>query len=451
MRGAGRLAIMASAWLAASPVALAAPRLSVGPVRGDPKGALPTQLATALCRTFECVLWPEVSSQRAPDLARARAQRVAGLLTGAVQPRAAGAAGSTGATVTLSLLTTSATPARTWSFPLTSAGALQATALSQLERDLRGLLEPPAAPPRPAAAATAAPTATAAAAVAPRAPPPPQPVEPRPAAPAGPPPDHATPAAEPAATRPRSTGGAPAATAPYLSAELGPFWAQRKLSYGGLSTMTGTLLASEASAIVGLRLRVEGFPAARSESPHLRGAGLLLDYARSIGLETAAPSGTKAATTASRLELGATWRAPPLTSLDLVLTPRLSYLAQQYTASPTIAGLPDADLSGLRLGLDAEAPVTPGVSVLLGAGWVRWLSARELIKGSPAYFPGGSAWALELEAGASLALSGPLSLRLLGEYASTRYALDADPSGTYAATSAEDRLLSLRAMLQGRY
>ena len=44
-----------------------------------------------------------------------------------------------------------------------------------------------------------------------------------------------------------------------------------------------------------------------------------------------------------------------------------------------------------------------------------------------------------------------LAVRLLGTYASTRYTLDPDPTGTYAATGAEDRYLGMRAVLRGEF
>jgi hypothetical protein len=80
---------------------------------------------------------------------------------------------------------------------------------------------------------------------------------------------------------------------------------------------------------------------------------------------------------------------------------------------------------------------------------VKWTSARELIDGSPPYFPGSSASALEAELGAGFVFWGPLSVRLLGFYSSTRYQLDPDPTGTWSATSAEDRYLGLRAVVRG--
>lgn len=76
---------LVAAWLAVPGVALAAPRLTVGPVSGETRSVLPTQLAGALCASFECVLWGEVSSRRAPDLRKARAHKVGGILIGAIQ------------------------------------------------------------------------------------------------------------------------------------------------------------------------------------------------------------------------------------------------------------------------------------------------------------------------------------------------------------------------------
>jgi hypothetical protein len=105
----------------------------------------------------------------------------------------------------------------------------------------------------------------------------------------------------------------------------------------------------------------------------------------------------------------------------------------------------------VRVGLSAEARVASRITILAGLGWVKWLTAKELIDGDPAYFPGSDASGLEAEIGAGVVVWGPLSVRVLGTYASTRYTLDPDPTGTYAATGAEDRYLGLRAVLRGEF
>ncbi len=403
--------------LVAATAGAAGPRLTVGPVRGDTRSVIPTQLAELLCASYDCVLWKEVSTRREPDLAKARTLDVRGILSGVVRATA------TGQKVTLSLLTTSPRPARTWDFPLTVSGRLTATATRQLELDLPALLRPPppAAPPPPVRAPE--PVATAA-------------LAPPPAAATRPPP-----AAVPAPAERRWLAGV----------EVGLFADQRRLSYGGLSASTGTLLGFDAAAMVGASVSVEVFPLAHGASAALGGAGLRVGLATSIGLKTQDPAGDELPTRFSRVEIGARWRSPPLTALRLVLVPDVAWVSHKLIVTPAIPGLPNSDLSGVRVGLSAEARVASRVTILAGVGWVDWLTARELIQGEPAFFPGSGASGLEAEVGAGVAVGGPISLRLLGQYASTRYRLTPDPTGTYAATSAEDRLLGLCASVRGEF
>jgi hypothetical protein len=383
------------------------------------------------------VLWPEVSSRGEPDFGKARAARVAGILTGAV------ARAPSGATLTLWLFTSSTKPASTWSFPLTTTGLLQAAAVRRVEQDLGTALEPRAAPPAGAAVAAVA----AAPVLQPQQPPPPA-QEPRQPAPEPTPPPPGPPAG---AERPAAAAAEAKADGRWiLAGELGLFVTQRKLTYSGVTPSTGTLLGFDASSIMGPAVRVELFPAARGGSNLLGGLGLIGAYETSIGLKTLAPTGEERSTTCTRLQLGAAWRSPALGE-RVVLIPSLSYRALRVTVSPPIDGLPNTDLSGVKIALDAELALGGRVVLLAGAGWVKWLTARELIDGSPPYFPSQGAWALEAELGVGVRIWGPISLRLVGDYSSTTYTLRADPGGAYQATGAEDRLLGARAVVRGTW
>ena len=411
--------------LAAGPARAAGQRIAVGPVQGDAKGLVPAQLAGLLCGGYECVLWREVSTNRQPDLAKARALGVKGILTGVI------ATGTGARKVALSLFTTSTRPARTWTTALTADGRLPATFTRQLEQDLKALLRPPArTPTRPPAPAPAAAPAAA------PPPPPPEAVAPPPAA---------------AAPAPAAAAPAPSERRWILSGELGAFFDTLRLTYGGVAPSPGMLRGFDASGVGGVAASLEFFPLARGDSAALGGLGLHAALETSIGLETEASAGDKRPTTFTRLAVGLRWRAPPLTGLRLVLVPELAWVSEKLTVSPAVDGLPNRDLSGVRVALGAEARLDSRFTLLAGLGWAKWLTARELIKGDPAFFPGSSAAELEATAGAGLALWGPLSLRLLGQYASTRYTLDPDPTGTYVASSARERILGLRATLRAEY
>jgi hypothetical protein len=103
-----------------------------------------------------------------------------------------------------------------------------------------------------------------------------------------------------------------------------------------------------------------------------------------------------------------------------------------------VPGLADTRLTGVKAALDLELWSGATASLLVGGGYVRWLSAQDLIGGSVPFFRGGSAYATELTAGVSVALAPWLSVRLQGEYLSTRYAFEPDPTGVYRAAGAAD-------------
>ncbi|MGB8933206.1 MAG: hypothetical protein WCC48_18325, partial [Anaeromyxobacteraceae bacterium] len=228
-----------------------------------------------------------------------------------------------------------------------------------------------------------------------------------------------------------------------LAAEAGGFLARRRLEYGGIGPMSGTLRGFDAPSIAGPWLGAELRPLARARSAALGGIGLYGSWQTSIGFTTTAPTGELRATRYTAYQVGATWRTPALGAPRLVLAPSIAWKGRSLTVSPSIPGLADARLSGVTAGMGAEARL--GRVVILGrGGYVRWIEAKELVGGTPAFFPGGSARAIEAEAGIGVGLWGALSLRAIGEYGLTRYSLDPDPTGTYAAARAEDRILGAR-------
>ncbi|HET9554497.1 MAG TPA: hypothetical protein VFP50_16150, partial [Anaeromyxobacteraceae bacterium] len=238
---------------------------------------------------------------------------------------------------------------------------------------------------------------------------------------------------------------------PFFAVEAGGFLTSRKLEYGGIGPMNGTLRGFDATSISGPRVRAELYPLGWSPWPALAGLGVFGEWGTSVDFTTGAPLGGRLPTRFTRLDLGATWRTPPIGAPRLVLAPVVAWQRRQLEVTPPIDGLPDADLMGVRVGLAAEAWIGSHVQLLAGAGWVDWLTARDLIKGSPPFFPGGHAWAIEAEAGLGLRLFGPISLRLLGEYSQTRYTLEPDRRQTYSATSARDRYLGGRGTLRVEY
>jgi hypothetical protein len=436
--GISRRALIALVALALAGPAAAAPRLAIGPIRGDRDGALHDQLSEALCGGG-CAPWSSVSTRGRPDPAKARRQGVTGMLSGAVSTKAKGK-------LLLAAYTASRKPARTWSLPLTRQRAVTPRALEQLRLDLGALLgggvgprpPPPAAAP-PVAAPPPAPPPEPPRAVAQPVPLPPPPVVQAPARAVAPAPARPAPAARPPPPAPR-----PVARGPFVAGELGAYLTGRKLSYSGAGAGALTLRAFDVPFIASPRIRLELYPAA-ALGPVLGGLAVFGDYSTSVGFKTQVEgTGEKRGTTFTNLEAGLLWRLP-LGGVTLV--PAASWKQTRLVVSPSIAGLPDARLTGWKGALGAEIALGGGFALLAGGGYVLWTEKGDLV--GPFYFPGGSARGLEGEVGVSVGLSRSLSLRVLAEYRSTRYSLDPDPTGTFVASGATDTCLGGRIMLRG--
>jgi hypothetical protein len=262
-------------------------------------------------------------------------------------------------------------------------------------------------------------------------------------------------AAKAPATAPAGgTGGGKHPGARLLAAvEAGAYLTQRTLSYQGVPA-GNALLGYEANLVVGPGLHLELYPASLLTENVFAGIGLFADYSFSVGLKTEDPAGgAEHSTSFTRLGAGVCWRLHLAPSSRFALIPALSYQQLKFTIEPLagvpIPGLPDANLSGVKAGVGAEIPVSDAVSILLGVGYVKWTTAGDLV--GDGFFPGGSAYALEGEAGLSVALGGLLSLRVVGEYSRTHTSLEPDPSGTYQASGATDQYLGGRIMLRAQF
>jgi hypothetical protein len=438
-------------------------RVALGAIQGDPKSRVSGQLRSELCRRFECVARSQVVTGGKVDFAKMQARRVDGFLFGSV-------AGKERA-LWLALLTPAERPAKTWSLPLTGKGVLPGASLEETAREIEELLGSrlpaagaPAIPPLPraeapspesrpapaaaggAAAVTAGATtagaagATTAGAAAPtgRAP-----------APAAMPvtePERVEPKVKPAAEKPAQDARA-AEKQPLVAAELGAFLTGRKLTYQGTPS-SSALLGYQADFIGGPWLRVALYPLTRVTDDALAGLGLVASYGISIGLETQMPTGAKVPSQLQTLRAGLEWRWRPVAGSGFALVPAVAYRLQSFTTDPMVAGLPDSHLSGVEGALGVEVPVGI-VTILAGGGYVKWFSAGDLV--SSAYFAEGRAWAFELEAGVSVRVFGPLSLRAVGGYSLTTYTLDPGSSATYQATGAKDQYLGGRITARGEF
>lgn len=451
-RHRGRTGVLL-AMLVAPMLATAAPaRISLAPVRGDASGAVGRQVRSLLCQRHQCVPLSRLKRHGKLDFDKVEALKVAGIVAGTV---AAGGRGRRALEV--ALLQGSLQPVWKRSYPLTSRGILSRESATDLARELESRLGgempppppevPPPAPPEPSRAVPTPPAAV-----------PPAPPEPAPFAPAPSAPAPALAAPVPSARPPTIRAVPPAAAPPrerprerLLGAlEAGVGLGQRRLSYGGVPAGGGTPLGFEAKLVVSPHLHAELYPGSLLTEGVLAGLGLFADYDFSVGLKTQDPAGgANHPTSLRRLGAGVLWRLHPVAGSRAAIVALVSYQHLEFSVGGTlIPGLPDADLSGVKAGVEAEIPVGGAVALLLGAGYVKWRTAGDLV--GDGFFPGGNAYALEAEAGISLALGGAFSLRAMGGYSVTRYSLEPVPGGIYQASSATDQYPSARATLRVR-
>ncbi len=378
---------------------LAAPRIAIAPVKGDLRGDVGAQLVGALCADHRCV--PGALAGDRPDLARARRLGVEGSLLSSIWRERGGRV------LSLALFTAGPRPERSWVLPLDAAGLLSTARLERLVSELDaalGVAPPTAAPPPSAPPAAAGRTPS-----------------PSPRAPAlvlsAPPPSPS-----------RSL-----AASPWLAVEAGVAPVHLGLHFpAGGTAPVGYSVALPAAPRLGLEL----YPL-RPLGGRTAGLALFGDASWQDGIELPAGSRTLQASY-SRLRAGLRWRLA--VASWLVVVPALAWERESFVVAATdgarLPGLPDTELAGGSAALDVELPLGGTRFTLLAGGRAtRWTDAGELAGGS-SFFPGGSASALEAEAGASVALVGPLSLRALGRRASTRWSLDVDPSGAYSVRSA---------------
>lgn len=230
-----------------------------------------------------------------------------------------------------------------------------------------------------------------------------------------------------------------------LTLEAGLAPSRRALTFPGAGTAP---VGYTATLPLTPRLRLEVFPLAAAGGT-AAGLGLFGDGAWQGGVALPGAAGTHRATFLE-LRAGLLWRAR--VGQRLVLVPWVGWGRESFRVGAVggagIPGLPDSRLEGPTGGLDLERRLGAGrVTVLAGARLAWWRDAPDLAGGA-AFFPGGSALGLGVEAGAEVALGGPLSARLLGSWSATRWSLPTDPSGAYQVRSAWAEALGGRVALR---
>jgi hypothetical protein len=431
-----------------------APRISLAPVHGDKNNAVGSQLNGELCKTYNCVPYAKVSTNKKPDWKKAKKERVVAIFTTTISKTKKGYSAG------MALLVGSSKPKQTWNFPLTAKRNLSGLAVTQVVHEtgpVLGFAEDVSGVAAIAAAESAR-NAPVAAPVSPNTPsspmgtaaPPPEPT------PILPPPGAPVSGERTLADTPVSVDATPSTTVagvrgqPLVTVEVGGNFYNRALSYDPEGTPG--LLTYNANAIFMAYVGVELFPFAKTGS-FLAGLGIFGNYSFSIGLKSQQPTtNVEESSSFSMLSAGLEARIRPIKYSDFALVIPVAFRTYKFSvdnAAAEFPGLPLQSLLGVSAGLKVEIPIGSWFVILLGGDYVFWFQKQQLIGNSnPTYFPSGSAGALEFEAGFGIYIVGPLSVRLLGQYSSTKYSFDADPTGTYTATGATDRLIGGRATVR---
>jgi len=413
--------------LAAASASTAAPAIVVGEIQGDRADALRDRLVLALCETYACVSLDRVEADGKIDLRKLAREGVAAALLGSVAGQ-----GSERRLWLLLVLTSSDRPAPSWTLWLDSSGQLGPPQVARLRRDLAAELARAGAGSQ---AQAAAPTR-----VLGRLPPSAAPAHATQDVPLPPPP---VPRLDPSRT---DLARPPLERTQYLvAAEVGPFFVNRSLSYTGASsglTPHGYDLYMVSGPWIGLEI----LPLALATDGAASGLGIAASFGTSTGFTSTSPDGKPISTTMWWLRAGAEWRIHPVQGSRLAVVPGVSYSRRSFELDPAYPGLPNSNLSGIEGSLRLDVPLARWLGLLAGAGYTYWFSAPDLVG---MYFPQGSAWGLEGEAGLDIRVWGSLSLRGMAIYSVTSYAVT--PTELYPVSAASDRSLGARFTVHGSY
>ncbi|MCA2977855.1 MAG: hypothetical protein INH41_30925 [Myxococcaceae bacterium] len=406
-----------------------AQRIVIAPFTGPSAAAARAQLVAAVCDTADCVDPAKVFVGTTPDWKKAKKESVAYVVSGAVAKK------GKALMLSVEVLRPPGVQALRRGFPVAADG-LAAKTLQQAIDALKSAFGEGSRPEAPE-------------------------VEPMPA-PRVAKDDEGRP--EPLAERPPApTGGddgaaaaqeqRPAQRVPLIVAELGLDLLNRAFGYVQPVTSLrryGLPVFPMAAA------RVELYPFARSRDDLLAGLGLEVSLGLAPWLRSRRESTMDDAfpTSTVRFDAGLAWRLAPVKTLDLSLMPLLGLRAHSFTVGPNgqmvrLDLLPNLDYLGLRVGVGFELGLLGGQLTLFGRfSAVPVFSSGEVI--SPAFFPRGSNFGLDGQAGLGVRVLGTTAaagwrnlLEVRAAFDFTRYGLtfQTEPTDAFVAQGAVDQYL----------
>ncbi|MFZ5438404.1 MAG: hypothetical protein ACOZQL_00280 [Myxococcota bacterium] len=414
----------------------AAQRVSFPNFSGPGANTVRNQLVGAVCETADCVAATKTTTGGKPDWKKAKKEAVAFFVTGNVVKK--------GKALTLELqVLNKAGPAKAKkSWPLDKSGTLPAKSLQSAMELLSQAFGTEAAS-RPAE-------------------PTPEPVR---AAPKETPPveKRVTPPPEERAEKrpPREEEPAPEPVKPskrgkrapkFLVVDVGADVLTRKLEYAQVATANlrrYELLTPVGMPVVDLKF----YPLALVRDDLLAGLGVEVGFGFAPWIQSRLASITEPfPTSMMRFDGLVRFDLAPIDSFALTISPYVGVRNQSFTVSPLadgrrLDGLPNISFLGLRAGLGLEVPIIPDrLSVFGRFGIIPVFGSGEIL--SSAFFPNGSAFGLEANAGVGVGLLPFLSIRASFEFSNYGLTFKTQPTDTYVATGANDLYLGGNASLR---
>jgi hypothetical protein len=425
------------AFLMAAPAA--AQRIGIVPFSGPNGAAVRNQLVAAICDTADCVASAKVTAGNKPDWKKAKKEALQFFVLGTVVKK--GKASS----LTLEVLSKPGAAKLKKTFPLAADG-LAAKTLQQAIDALKGAFAgaepapppPDATPPVPTGKPSPEPTKTTTTSA--------RPAETEPVKPTPPPP--------PPDVDPPPTTEKAERRIPFVAVEAGASLYNRSFSY--VQPVTN-LRRYALPAFPLLAAKAELYPLALSRQDLLGGLGLEAGFSFAPWLRSRRESATDDVypTSTMRIDAGLAWRLMPVRSLNLSLIPLVGIRYHSFTVAPNAMGarldlLPNLGYFGLRAGAGFEVGLARDLIFLFGRFTVvPVFSSGEII--SSAFFPNGSNFGIDGQAGVGVAFMKMLQLRATFDF--TRYGLSfrTEPTDAFVAQGAVDQYVGGTVTLRFQY
>lgn len=406
-----------------------AERISFADFSGAGASAVRNQLVSAVCDTADCVASAKTTTRGKPDWKKAKKAAVSFVITGAVGKK------RKSKTFDLQVFDSSGASKARRSFPLEKNGTLSAKNLQAAIELMQGAFggggkpEPTPAKPPPE------PTPTK-----------PQPTKPEPVAtkpePTTPEPSKPEPTPEPEPVKPTKKKRQDAPM--FLALELGASVLSRNLDY--VQAATPNLRRYSIFPFPQIDARVEFYPLALVRDDALAGLGVDLSVGLAPYLKSRRQSSPDSyPTSTTRIMGGVRYRWTPFDAYRAVFIPMLGVSVRSFSLGAaadgtSLDGLPNVSFVGLRAGLGVELPILKDLLGVFGHFCVvPVFSSGQLV--SSAFFPNGSTFGLEANAGVSLKIVSFLSLRVAFEFEQYASSFKSEPTDMFVAAGSVDRYL----------